>query len=269
MAGERLGSPAKDLNDESRLRRIERQLPLETFTSNPNDVEVGDVVPQVSGLSITDGPRSLTIKWNDSNIPQAEFDYYEVQISNDTSFSPSFQLKIDRTQDLQYTYYEGDPNTTYYARVRAVLNDGRTGAFTSILNTTTGLIVADDFTPESIIVPDSAFTAGTLAVTAAAGVVVIQSLTITPTNEPIALLIAFQHVLTSGASSASPVTIRRGSTTLVNAFITAKSTDDTVAFVVLDETPGSASLTYELTLDAVGGTVTVSNRSLLAVELKR
>lgn len=269
MAGERLGSPAEDLNEESRLRRIERQLPLTTFTPSASDVEVGDTVPQVSGLSITDGPRSLTIKWNDSNIPQAEFDYYEVNISNDTSFSPSFQLKIDRTQDLQYSYYQGDPNTTYYARVRAVLNDGRTGAFTPILNTTTGLIVADDFTPESLIVPDTAFTAGTLAVAAADGEVTIQSLSVTPTNQPLAFLASFQHVLTSGSSAASPVRLKRGSTTLVDAFITAKTNDDTVSYVFLDESPGTATVTYSITLDAVSGTVTVSNRSLLAIELKR
>jgi hypothetical protein len=273
---ERQGAPAKSLEEEKRLRAMEQQLPVTVsgFTENPSDVSVENSVPQVVGLSITSGLRNLTAKWNDAHIPQASFDYYEIQISTSPSF-PSSGLVIDKTQDLQYTYYAGNPNTTYYAKVRAVLNDGRTGDFSSTVNLTTGLAVAGDFTPESIIVPSVAFSSTTQNVPIAGAEVVIQTLVVTLTNKPVLLLAAFQHTHTiAGSQARQPVFLKRDSVSILDFFAYINSTgDNAVCFTFIDEAPGSGTITYTLEYDnnlAGGGNdAVVSNRLLTAIELKK
>lgn len=271
---ERLGAPAEDLQQEGRLRLIEKQLPVESFTTNPDDVSVEDSVPQVTGLSVAAGVRNLTFKWSDASIPQVEFDYYEIQISTSSSF-PSSGLVIDRTQDLQYTFYEGDPETEYFARVRAVLNDGRTGDFSVTVNLTTGLAVAGDFEPESIIVPSVAFSSGSQSVAIAAGQVVVQTLTIAVTGVPVAILIAFEHTHTiAGSQARQPIRIARNGTTLVDFYAFISSTGfDVASFVVIDETPGTGTVSYTLEYDnnlaGVGNDALVSDRTIVAIELKK
>jgi len=278
---ERQGAPADTLQEEARLRKIEKQLPLEetggvTFTPSPNDVDVTNSVPQVVGLSVGPGIRNLTFKWNDANVPQVEFDYYEIQISTSAAF-PSLGLVIDRTQDLQYTFYEGDPNTEYFARVRASLNDGRTGDFSSTVNLTTGLAVAGDFVPESIIVPSVAFSAATQNVLIAGTEVVVQTLVVDTIGAPILVLIAFDHASTIGGQALQDIYIKRNSVTLIQFTVFLHSsgagTFEAIAFAYFDETPGVGSTTYTLeydnTLAGVGNDAQVSNRTLVAIELKK
>ena len=271
---ERQGAPSENLYEEDRLRAIEQLLPVTGFTVSPNDVSVANTIPQVVGLSITAGIRNLTAKWNDANIPQVEFDYYEIQISTSPSF-PSSGLVIDKTQDLQYTFYEGDPNTVYYSRVRAVLNDGRTGDFSVTVNLTTGLAVAGDFEPESIIVPSVAFSSTIQTIPTAGTEVVAQTLTLTTTGVPIVILIAFQHTHTIAASQAlQGIFIKRDSVSLVtfSSFITTTGFN-VASFVFVDESPGTGvriyTLEYDSQLAGVGNDALVSNRTIVAIELKK
>jgi hypothetical protein len=278
MAGERLGAPAEDLHKEGRLRKIEQQLPVSSFTPSPDDVDLDDGLPQVAGLSVTAGVRNLTFKWEDADIPQVEFDYYEIQVSTSPSF-PSLGLVIDRTQDLQYTFYEGDPNTVYYARVRAVLNDGRTGDFSVTVNLTTGLAVAGDFEPESIIVPSVAFTPSTIEVLNTDGFVTLQSLTVTLTGQPVLILVAFQHAINIAASSSArqDCTISRDGVSIHDFVVQLQNPGSIESYSVCvtfaDEAPTAGSHTYTLTYDAnnagVGAGADVANRLLMTIELKR
>ena len=121
MSG-RLGKESRSLGLEQRFRRIEDAIDASSSGSGGLTPREGDVdldesgTPTVSGLSLNPGLRGLAVRWNDAGVPQADFDFYDVQFATNSSFTAG--VVTAKTKDLQYTFSEGDSNSPYFIRVR-------------------------------------------------------------------------------------------------------------------------------------------------------
>lgn len=105
--------------------------------SNLTDTTADRVVntpPGVSGLELVSNLNTVTVRWDPIGV--GNLDFYEVQVAS----NPSFALADSATQrNTQFTYQEGDPDTTYYVRVRAKAINGGYGPWSGTLDTATGL----------------------------------------------------------------------------------------------------------------------------------
>lgn len=120
-------------------RRIERELDA-AGPANPLQFRRvssrGNPGPRiVAGLRSVSQPGTVTVAWNNSEDPTVT--HYEVQISDNASFTNPSTFQVI---GVRFTYDEGDPDETYFARVRAVsANTGAVGDWSQPLNTQTGL----------------------------------------------------------------------------------------------------------------------------------
>lgn len=103
-------------------------------------VRSGDATPpRVSGISpstVFTQPGTFTVKWNAAAINDLQ--RYEVQISTTADFTQD--VVTDSTRNLHYTWNEGDVDTTYYLRVRAVNTKGNAGPWSSRISSATGKV---------------------------------------------------------------------------------------------------------------------------------
>lgn len=256
---DRLGIENRRLHLEARIRSIERALgdSVRGIVPGINDVDVESVIPTPDGFSVVLGATNITVKWEDPNIPVTDFDFFEIQFALDSSFLTG--LVTEKTKSTKYTFIDGDPQTTYYTRMRVALNDGRVSDYTATLNTVTGQIVTADI--DSITEPASAHTVGTISVGAGADVTV-QSATITAIGKSVVIL---------ASTGAQPFVtaifrLRRNGTTLVAANMTAQPL---ISFAYVDEAPGSGSVTYTIDIENTGGAArTAHERSLIVFEVQ-
>jgi hypothetical protein len=99
---------------------------------------VSSQAPQVTGLSLVSNLNTITVKWNPVNI--LNLNYYEIQVADNVGFVAP---QVSRQRNTQFTYQAGDPDETYYVRVRARPVAGRPGEWSGALNTETGLVTVN------------------------------------------------------------------------------------------------------------------------------
>lgn len=101
----------------------------------------GGTPPTPSGLTkVTNpAPGTFSVKWNAVSI--GDLKRYEVQFSTNTGFTDATTIS---TRNLTAVYDEGVPNTTYYARVRAINSKGNASGWSGAINSTTGQAASGD-----------------------------------------------------------------------------------------------------------------------------
>lgn len=133
---------AGDLELENRLRRIEVALAA-SGGGNQDATSLSrgaGSVPQVTGLRLGGTiPGGFTINWNAVTI--SDLRRYEVQFATDLAFAAGTQAFSAVTTTWAFTTASTD---VYFARVRAVNNNGTAGSWSITLNTTTGQAATGD-----------------------------------------------------------------------------------------------------------------------------
>jgi len=138
----RLGVSQDDPDLEDRLLRIEAELDTRALSNSQSSVTAQrrrrrQRPPAVTGLALeTKVVGAISVKWNP--LTESGFDYYEVEVSTSKTFNPGLDTQAYRVTDTpRHQFEDGDSLTTYYVRVRAV-SAQLSGAWSSVLNTTTG-----------------------------------------------------------------------------------------------------------------------------------
>lgn len=135
-------STAEQLALDARLSSLETTL-LMKAPSNPfggNAAIIGEgALPAISGLQLVPKIGTLTVMWSPS--PASNLLYYEIAISKTNDFTNPVTVRWTQTQ---FTYVQGISGITYYVRVRAVDQNYGVGAWSSVLNSATGLATSSD-----------------------------------------------------------------------------------------------------------------------------
>jgi hypothetical protein len=127
------GSSLQDRRDRRTLDRLARA----NANADVNDTAyAGGTPPMVTGLSLVSNVGSIHVKWSRSSI--SDLKTYELQIATNGDFTENVLTKS--TRELEYNWEEGEDDTTYYMRVRAVNIPGNPGPWGARLNTDTGLV---------------------------------------------------------------------------------------------------------------------------------
>lgn len=92
-------------------------------------------VPVVSNVTSTSNVNTVSIKWD--AVTMHDLSHYIVQVSANSDFTDSTEFTCIQPH---FTYQEGDPDTNYYMRVKAVASSGTSGDYSLTTNTVTGLV---------------------------------------------------------------------------------------------------------------------------------
>ena len=134
----------QDVELENRLLSIERELaklaPLDRNLDTKNRRMIVGAPPQVTGLVIQQSPGTITGQWNRLNATNVS--YYEVQIADNAAFNSAYSSK----EDTEYYTYQnaalGDLLSTFYVRVRAVINN-TPGPWSATVSSALGKVVTE------------------------------------------------------------------------------------------------------------------------------
>jgi hypothetical protein len=132
------GLPDNEEEVASWLDKIDAKLSkfgVSNININADTAPIMNTPPQVGGIVLVPNMSNLTIRWNPT--PLGNLEFYEINVCPNASFDLPH---THRQRSTQYTYREGDPNTTYYVRVRAKALDGGYGAWSGTLNGDTGTV---------------------------------------------------------------------------------------------------------------------------------
>lgn len=118
-----------------------------TFTSTTDST----IPSNVGGLTMSAGLRTVVLSWTD--VVDADVingnGTYEVQLATNSGFSSG--LRTARKSGTVHSWGDLSPNTTYYARVRAVDSSGNTSAsWSSTVSATTGQAGTQDIAADAI-----------------------------------------------------------------------------------------------------------------------
>lgn len=122
---------------ERRVRELEDRIDLKA-PARPSD-PTGTTLRSTpfpsppSSIAKATNVGTITFSWEPS--PSPNISRYVIEIADNTSFVGAFTAP---TSNLSYTYTQGDPGTTYYARVKAVNQNEASSDWTATLNTQTG-----------------------------------------------------------------------------------------------------------------------------------
>src|SRR5574338_40572 len=127
------------IDKELRLRRIEEQLEQRALNNDKTDTVRRETtaIPAPTGLHLVPNVGTITAEFNPVD---ADIRYYDVQVAQNQQMANPTSIQ---TSDYRFTYAEGDPEVTYYIRVRAVTTDNRVGPWSGILNTETGMVFTE------------------------------------------------------------------------------------------------------------------------------
>ena len=128
-----------------RIRSVEEavaQRALANRFAEDTSIRLPDRPPQVTGIQIEEAVTAIRISWSPS--PAAALLYYELQFSTSLDFTG---VITRRTSETFYDFTGGDPEATYYVRVRAIANAGSgtvAGEYSAVVNGSTGLVETTD-----------------------------------------------------------------------------------------------------------------------------
>ncbi|GAG25906.1 unnamed protein product, partial [marine sediment metagenome] len=105
-------------------------------------LRTGSIPPAPAGLTLlVNIPGSIVVEW--SRIPQVDIQYYEVQITHtDTDFDGQDTRLFTIGGATTYNFTEGDPDLTYFIRVRGA-STGGPGIWSGVLNSDTGIATSN------------------------------------------------------------------------------------------------------------------------------
>ena len=149
-SSKRQGLESLDIEEESRLRRIETLLDGLTAADQGGGgdgiTRRSSTVPVVTGLRVTGKtPGAVTLAWNAVRI--SNFRKYELQIAEDLAFTvnkQSFDLAGLTKQISSVSDTGGGGDTQLFAKIRAFNSSGNVGNFSQVLDTTTGQAQSGD-----------------------------------------------------------------------------------------------------------------------------
>jgi hypothetical protein len=98
----------------------------------------GGKPPKPQNLAVVDAPGVIQWAWDPA--PITDLLHYRIQISTSEGMTNSFETT---TTDPRFTYYEGTPGVTYYARVATVNRSSRSSDYTSPVSSEVGLVDSD------------------------------------------------------------------------------------------------------------------------------
>ena len=233
---------------------------------NPNNASTNrrsNNVPQVSGWRLVPNVGTITYAYENPGIDLLRFD---IQI--DTSSTMSNSPAPIPTTGLLFTYTEGDPETAYYARVRAVNTSKEYGPWSAIISSETGLVVTENITVGAVINTVgqviSSFSPATLVGDADGDSATYGSLSISTVGRPVAVdlftrvTVVFKY--TSGTNRVDIEILRDGAAyrSIVNDLtsVSANTTtaDFTASLRIPNDTPDAGTHVYSARI-----TVTNSN----------
>lgn len=103
------------------------------------------VPPQVSGIAADTNLNTITVTW--SPVQTVNLLRYEVEVATDPDFTE--RVKLASTRATEWTYQEGNPDTEYWVRARAIAytpGGQREGPWSARVNTTTGKVLSANIT---------------------------------------------------------------------------------------------------------------------------
>lgn len=271
---------------------------------------VGGRPPAISGLTLTAQVDRIRVEWNAVNIADLKRYEVQVSSAASMASPETFYtttnhftyeggnqgatltptLAIDDT-DLVLSGSSGT-GTTKYIRVRVQNRSDRVSPWSGTLNTTTGVIntggdtlslleqiitdMLDDLgvttgkiADDAVTIPASAYTSGSVTLPAAGTETDLQSVTLTSTGAPILVIVNLQFIR-GDSDDAITFKVYRDSTVLATWAATASaSLLGTMAFVI-EDTPGSGSVTYKVTGSEVGDSDgSAQQRAMYCLEVKK
>lgn len=116
--------------------------------ANQGDIQefVGaGTLPQVSGVTMTANLKTVTIKWEPVRIHDVS--HYVVQIDSTEAFTDPTEFVATQPQ---FTYMDGSPETTYYARVKVLTTLGDAGAYSVTVTNATELVDTADIADAAV-----------------------------------------------------------------------------------------------------------------------
>ncbi len=157
-SAKRLGLDVRDdLELEQRLRRIEIQLEkkadLSAFSEDGStDTQRVDTIPRVTGLRVAGStPGAITVAWSQVRI--SDLRRYELDIAEDLAFATNAETKNLAGTEFTYSTNSdtgGGGDTSIFVRVRARSITGNVGAYSIVLNATTGQAQPDDIADDAV-----------------------------------------------------------------------------------------------------------------------
>lgn len=127
---------SSSIEERTLAREQERLAYANSYADLNNLTNAGTDPPIVTGLTLVSNVNTIHVKWTASNIPDLR--HYELQIALNSDFTDTVITK--KTQEIEYIWEEGDVDTAYYIRVRAVNILGNPGPWSSRVNTLTGKV---------------------------------------------------------------------------------------------------------------------------------
>lgn len=250
--------------------------------------------PIISNLAIAKGVGAVRVTWDAAagNVRR-----YLVQLADNVGFSSPIERQTVETF-ADFSPGEGVGDTTYYARVKAVLNNGIEGPYASTVNSTPGKAQTTDIASASITTaliqdlavqeakidslsvssikvqdnaitaPSGAFTAGSVSFSSETTVQSV-SVTVDDASAPLFVWGFFEGL--GGSSNTFKVRIKRDSTTILTGSDISVNTSNEIPFAYsVIETPGTGTFTYSLTVEPGSGSGhTATNRTLLVLSIKK
>jgi len=158
-SSKRQGLESLDIEEESRLRRIETLLDGLTAADQggggDGNTRRSSAVPGVTGLRVSGKtPGAVTLSWNPVRI--SNFRKYELQIAEDLAFTvnqQSFDLAALTKQISTVSATGGGGNTGLFAKIRAFNSSGNVSNFSQVLDTTTGQAQSGDIADSAVTNP--------------------------------------------------------------------------------------------------------------------
>lgn len=147
MVKRRSGTTNNPIDTDIRLQQID----LELSRAALRNVGAPDsaVRAQAIGPSLITGLRldaqvigGISISW--SAVQDLSLLYYEVQVSTTSNFIPSVTTTFKVVSSTTFLYQRGNPNSTYYFRVRAISDNSEPGVWSPTINSKTGQAVTEN-----------------------------------------------------------------------------------------------------------------------------
>jgi hypothetical protein len=127
---------SSSIQERKNQRALDRLAVANANASVTDISNAGGTPPMVTGLTLLSNVGSIHVKWGRSTI--TDLKTYELQIATNGDFTEAVITKS--TRELEYLWEEGDDDTAYYMRVRAVNIAGNPSPWSARLNTSTGLV---------------------------------------------------------------------------------------------------------------------------------